>query len=403
MAGAGDRDKALSALRAATAQPAGSDEDSLEILLGVLMDVLGAEGAVLEVVDERSGGIECRATAGVLAGRGAIEGGALTEEVIRTGHECEVRGGGSHLLPRVAVLTNLAHVVALPLAGAGRVMGVAWAACSEPLTESAGRRHAAWVAAERLGWIIERGRLQATLERAMAQILQSDERMLGRIGLDIHDGPTQHLSVALLEVQLLDAELADAEGVGAELPAMLRPALSRIYETLGGALHEMRELIGHLRPAQFENRRLPEILGDAMVAHESRTGDAVAPEIAGAFDDLDVSLSQKITFYRILQEALTNAHRHGGASEISVRLVQSPAGIEMTVTDNGGGFDQELLHQHRPDAPQPRYGLHGMRDRAQLLGGTFDLESSPGIGTKVRVYLPRWSPSQTKATAGVDA
>ena len=56
--------------------------------------------------------------------------------------------------------------------------------------------------------------MRDNLERAMAQILATDERMLGRMGLDIHDGPTQQLSVALLEVQLLEADLADAEDGG---------------------------------------------------------------------------------------------------------------------------------------------------------------------------------------------
>ncbi len=115
----------------------------------------------------------------------------------------------------------------------------------------------------------------------MAQILEKDERMLGRIGLDIHDGPTQQLSVALLEVQLLEADLADAEEAGEPPPESLRPSLERIYETVGGALHEMRELIGHLRPAQFEDRRLTDILQDAIAAFEARSDCRVEADLGG--------------------------------------------------------------------------------------------------------------------------
>jgi signal transduction histidine kinase len=224
--------------------------------------------------------------------------------------------------------------------------------------------------------------------------------MLGRIGLDIHDGPTQQLSVALLEVQLLQADLDDAEAAGESLPERLRPAVERIYETVGGALHEMRELIGHLRPAQFENRRLPEILQDAVTAFEARSGSLVHHVVDGEFHDELVSISQKITFYRILQEALTNAHRHGRATEVTVRLRDDEAGITLDVRDNGVGFDPGQVQRPRPGTPQPRFGLYGMRDRAGLLQGTFDVASRPGAGTSVRVFLPRWR--RTAPTAPVE-
>lgn len=248
------------------------------------------------------------------------------------------------------------------------------------------------VAAERLGAAIEVGRLRGDLDRAMAQILESDERMLGRIGLDIHDGPTQHLSVALLEIQLLEADLGDAAAGGATLPDGLMPALERIYETLGGALTEMRELIGHLRPAQFEDRRLTEILQDAISGFESRSGATVHADMRGEFPVNGVSVTQRITFYRILQEALNNAHRHGRARTVRVGVTESEDGITMEVADDGGGFDAENALRPRTGAPIARFGLHGMRDRASVLGGTFDVRSGDGEGTTVRVFLPRWRP-----------
>src|SRR5262249_8019700 len=156
-----------------------------------------------------------------------------------------------------------------------------WAAGPQPLHDDPVRRHAARVGAEAVGALLEQSRLYENLERAMAQILESDERLLGRIGLDIHDGPTQALSVALLEVQLLEAEPDDSERSNPTPPPKLRPGLARVYETLGGALTEMRELIGHLRPTQFEDRRLPDILDDAIRAWEVRTEGHVALLVSG--------------------------------------------------------------------------------------------------------------------------
>ena len=255
------------------------------------------------------------------------------------------------------------------------------------------------LAAERTGAAMELGRLRADLDRAMAQILEADERLLGRIGLDIHDGPTQHLSVALLELQLLEAELGESSEAGAALPPSLMPGLQRIYETLGGALTEMRELIGHLRPAQFEGRRLTEILNDAIVGFEARSGCRVEAEMHGEFPVDGVSVTQRITFYRILQEALNNAYRHGRARVVRVHVRETEEGIALRVRDDGAGFDAEGALRPRTGAPIARFGLHGMRDRASVLGGTFAVTSSPGEGAEVRVFLPRWRPGEDVAAA----
>jgi len=284
------------------------------------------------------------------------------------------------------------RALAIPIWLGGRVGAALVIGGAELLSDDPLRRHAARVAAARMGSLLEGIRLRENLERAMAQILETDERMLGRIGLDIHDGPTQQLSVALLEVQLLDAELADGEAAGNALPPSVRAAIARIYETLGGALHEMRELIGHLRPAQFDDRRLSDILQEAITGFQMRSECTVEARFEGEFPINGVSVTQRITFYRILQETLTNAHRHGAASEVWVDAREGPAGVTLEVRDNGKGFDPQNLPGRTPGMPLARFGLHGMRDRAQVLGGSFSIWSEPEQGAVVRVFLPRWNP-----------
>lgn len=297
-------------------------------------------------------------------------------------------GGGDPLTGTLAGL-GAPHGLVLPVAsGSGGLMVVAGAA---PDVADPVRRHAVRVGAERIGAVLDAARMRDNLERAMAQILATDERMLGRMGLDIHDGPTQQLSVAMLEVQLLEADIADAAEGGLPTPESLRPALGRIYETVGGALHEMRELIGHLRPAQFEDRRLTDILQDALTAFSARTDCTVESEWEGEFAVNGVSITQRITLYRILQETLTNAHRHGQATRVVVKAVEDEAGVSMEVSDDGAGFDPDAVQRRRPGMPLARFGLYGMRDRAQILGGSFTATSAPGAGTTVRVFLPRWT------------
>ena len=67
--------------------------------------------------------------------------------------------------------------------------------------------------------------------------------------------------------------------------------------------------------------------------------------------------------------------------------------MTLEVTDDGAGFDPEEVQRRRPGMPLARFGLYGMRDRAQILGGSFDITSVPGEGTSVRVFLPRWTGS----------
>jgi signal transduction histidine kinase len=126
------------------------------------------------------------------------------------------------------------------------------------------------------------------------------------------------------------------------------------------------------------------------VAFEARTDCRVEPVFEGEFAVNGVSITQRITLYRILQETLTNAHRHGHATEVRMRVAEDEGGITLEVADDGVGFDPESVQRRRPGMPLARFGLHGMRDRAQILGGTFEITSAHGAGTMVTVFLPRW-------------
>jgi signal transduction histidine kinase len=344
------------------------------------------------------------------AGRAVASAGLADEDVGRLAAligaipadsgEAEIAPGDDG--PLAAALADLGAPAGLivPVAADGGARGVLLLAAADPPAADRVRRAAARVGARRIGAVLDAIGLRADLDRVMAQVLEKDERMLGRIGLDIHDGPTQQLSVALLEVQLLESDLADAEASGAPVPDSLRPSLARIYETVGGALHEMREVIGHLRPAQFEDRRLTDILQDAIAGFESRSDCRVEAAWEGEFPVNGVSPAHRITLYRILQEALTNAHRHGRARLVTVLVRDEEAATTLVVTDDGVGFDPEAAQRRRPGTPLQRFGLHGMRERARMLGGTFDVTSAPGRGTTIRAVLPRYEQVPSGVAAG---
>ena len=112
-------------------------------------------------------------------------------------------------------------------------------------------------------------------------------------------------------------------------------------------------------------------------------------------DLCDLTDSQKIVLFRVVQEALSNVRKHSEAGRVSVALRSKRSFVELTVTDDGCGFDPRLLETDR-------LGLAGISERVRLLGGAVEIETTPGHGTTVRATLPQWRPS-TPATATIYA
>ncbi len=211
------------------------------------------------------------------------------------------------------------------------------------------------------------------------RFLEIAEREVGRIILDIHDGPVQNIFAALSQLYVVQKRMAQQPGPPPE-------ELDRIRRSVGlleAALNDIRTFMGAFRPPEFERRDLVSILEGLVIQHEELTGNAVSLELCGALPA--VPLPVKISLYRILQEALSNAVRHGGADDHRVSLRSDGRSIVMEVADSGRGFDVAAVMQ-RPLAGH--FGLEGMRERVTLLGGRFSIESRPGLGTRICVELP---------------
>ena len=118
-------------------------------------------------------------------------------------------------------------------------------------------------------------------------------------------------------------------------------------------------------------------------ALESTTGIEVDLKVEG--DLAELSDSQKIVLFRVVQEALSNARKHSRAALVRIRLRSSARYISVVVRDDGCGFDVAAARH------SGRLGLTGVIERVRLLGGDIEIESSPGCGTRVRATLPRWS------------
>ena len=216
--------------------------------------------------------------------------------------------------------------------------------------------------------------LHDRLRRAAARTTALNELERRRIGSDLHDGPSQTLAFAMLRLDAVEGRLEETgQGGGQELGS--------VRGALADALGEMRTIAAGLRTPELERATPAEIVRRAVVDHERKAGTHATFDVKG-IPDL-APLATKIALYRILSEALSNAARHGGGAGVAVRVTDSGDGNRMAeVSDKGPGFDV----RQRPIGGH--LGLAGMRERAELLGGRLELESSAEGGTHVRAILP---------------
>jgi signal transduction histidine kinase len=224
------------------------------------------------------------------------------------------------------------------------------------------------------GLLEQNAGLHDRLRRSAARTTALTELERRRIGSDLHDGPTQTLALAMLRLDSL-------EGHPDETGAERDNDLAGVRGTLNEALGEIRVIAAGLRTPELDQASPEEIVRRAVADHERKAGAKPSVDVAGIPDT--APLATKIALYRILSEALSNAARHGGGEGVEVRATDSGDGYLITeVRDKGPGFDL----RERPRAGH--LGLAGMRERAQLLGGRLEIESSPSNGTCVRALLP---------------
>jgi signal transduction histidine kinase len=241
-------------------------------------------------------------------------------------------------------------------------------------------------AAAALSPVIERERL---LERSSAReqtLLASSERRLMRLGFDLHDGPIQDVLALAADVKLLQEQV---------YPFVLeihREQAHGRFDDLSARLVELdrqlREIAHSLETKSVVSRPLGEILHREVDSFSERSGIHTELEIRGDPDSL--SSAQRITVFRAIQEALANVREHAGATTVSVRVRARRSAIELQIVDDGVGFEVERALAKA--AQRGRLGLVGIAERVRMVGGTFEIESSPGSPTTLKLTLPRWEP-----------
>ncbi len=205
-------------------------------------------------------------------------------------------------------------------------------------------------------------------------VVQVEEDQRRRLARELHDEPLQLFLHLARRLEALAETAAVPPAVSHELADARRQALE--------AASRLRTLSRDLRPPALDELGLVAALSSLVADLDDDEGPLVDLEADGAAGRFSPEL--ELAAFRIAQESLRNALRHAGAHHVEVRLERGPAALTLTIADDGRGFDPD---QPRGDVAVPSLGLVGMRERARLLGGTFDVRSSPE-GTTIEAVLP---------------
>jgi signal transduction histidine kinase len=341
--------------------------DILSAVVAHARELMGSDEAVLSLDEDASRSVQY---AGMLEGTASFANGTacITSEV-GPRHNAH----GSDVACPVRSSPDWLASLTVPVRGPIGMLGELWI----------GRRSAAPFTERDRGFLVTLSGL-AAIAITSAQMREAGRQRAvlaerGRIAREMHDSLAQVLGMTHLRLRALDAheEVASSPEVAKEL--------SELADISQDAYQDVREAILGLRDSGRTERGLEDTLRAYLDKYSQQN------EIATSLDsDLDHTLALsprcEVQVIRVIQEALTNVRKHSGAKSAVVRVTETDSSTTFVVQDDGHGFDPggSLLDRDG-------FGLFTMRERMGLLGGSLDIESEPGRGTRVIADIPERS------------
>ena len=217
------------------------------------------------------------------------------------------------------------------------------------------------------------------LQRQWAEATFEERKLLAQ---ELHDGLAQSLGFLNLQAQATRAYLERGQGEAA------RDSLDRLAQVAVEVQEDTRELIGNLLTVSLPSEGFCTAVRQAVVQFEGQNGLPIDLEIVEGLDAVcsaeALPPTTGVQLLRLLQEALANVRKHAGSpSQVSVALRIEPGLLQLTITDDGAGFDPALAN-----TKDSHFGLRVMRQRAARIGGQLSVQSTPGEGTRVEVSVP---------------
>jgi signal transduction histidine kinase len=221
---------------------------------------------------------------------------------------------------------------------------------------------------------------RAGVRQYVADITRTQEEERKRIARELHDDTVQSLIAMGQRIELVKEML--------DTPDEARARLGEVRAMVTGAIASVRQFSRDLRPLTLEDLGLTAAMQYLVNQLAQSEGIEVNLEVEGKIEDLPTDL--EVAIYRILQETLNNIKKHAYASRVNVAAQFTPQQIELTVQDNGRGF--EVPETLTDFASNGSFGMMGLQERARLFGGNIFVQSAPQQGTVVQLVIPRQSP-----------
>lgn len=206
------------------------------------------------------------------------------------------------------------------------------------------------------------------------KIILAQEEERRRLAREIHDGPAQALANIVLRAEYCEQLMIHD-------PEQLRPELKKLKDLVRGTLKDIRKIIFDLRPMSLDDLGLAGGVRRLLEDFQERHNLPVNFLLFGS--ERRYSRPLELAVFRIIQEALNNVQKHAEASEATVKLELHPERVYAVIQDDGKGFDSEAVVDKRE-----HYGLTNMRERAQVLKGEVQVNSTTGKGTEINVVIP---------------
>ncbi|MBO0722976.1 MAG: sensor histidine kinase [Blastocatellia bacterium] len=226
----------------------------------------------------------------------------------------------------------------------------------------------------------EQRKAEVALEQLTARLLQLQDEERRRIARELHDVTAQNMLAIVTNLARLKQ--------GRFLPAELDAILTECYKLGKESLKDIRTFSYLLHPPMLDESGLCDALQWYVDGFINRSGISVdlalSPEVERLPSEVEIAL------FRVVQESLTNIHRHSGSNSASIRLVREPQQLVLQITDRGRGMPSAVKSggsSEKDEAPLLGVGIPGMRQRIRQLGGVLEIKSS-GRGTIVKVIVP---------------
>ncbi len=222
---------------------------------------------------------------------------------------------------------------------------------------------------------------ESALRALSSRLLKAQEEERKRIAVELHDSIGSSLTGIKMFLQNAMALLKGGESA--------ESALEHLLWVTQNAIEESRRIVTDLRPSILDDLGIVKTVGWFCREFMRMHPNVFVEEVVDVQEE-EIPDDLRIVIFRVMQEAFHNIAKHSGAEFVTVDFRRADGKIQITIEDNGGGFDVDSIEVLRKQAQG--IGLTGMKERTELSGGVFELRSTPGMGTEVRASWPAIGP-----------